>query len=94
MKLKDIEIGMIVIDEYNNQYEVIDIDENEKLMPVELRCIKFLKSVLVQTYGNNIKFERENVRFYIYKSQKIARKDGCNEKCITVKSLKLKDKSK
>lgn len=94
MKLKDIRIGMKVVDEYNNEYEVVDIDENEKLMLVKLKCIKFLKDILIQTYGDDIKFQRENTRFYIYKSRKAARKDGCNEKCITVKSLKLKDKSK
>lgn len=47
MKLKDIRIGMKVVDEYNNEYEVVDIDENEKLMPVQLKCIKFLKDILI-----------------------------------------------
>lgn len=33
MKLKDIKVGMEVIDEYGNEYEIKEITEN-KLMPV------------------------------------------------------------
>lgn len=88
MKLKEIKVGQIVTDKYNNEYKVLYIDKNDALMPVKLKCTKFLQSILVQKFGG-VEFEQEGQRFYIYKSNKVARNDGCNAKCITVKSLRL-----
>lgn len=89
MKLKEIEVGMAVVDKYGNEYKVVSVDKRDNFMPVELICTKFLKRILVQKWGD-VSFEQEGESFYIYKSNKVARNDCCDVGCITVKSLKPK----
>ena len=86
MKLEDIEVGQTVVDEFGNEYvvEIVNYDS----MPVYLRCTKFVKWVAVQKHG--VMFGHVDDYFWIYKSKKVAKKDGI-EKCITVESLKLKE---
>lgn len=89
MKLKEIEVGMAVVDKHGNEYKVVGCDKRNNFMPVELICTKFLKSILVQKWGD-VSFKQEGQSFHIYKSKKVARNDGCDVDCITVKSLKPK----
>lgn len=91
MKLKDIKVAMTVVDKYGNKYIVKEVDRDDRVMPVMLKCIKFVKSIPIQTVGN-VNTECKGESFHIYKSGKVARNDGCDIKCITVKSLKLKGK--
>ena len=91
MKLEDIEIGMMVIDKYDNEYEVNKLTE-DKRMPVKLKCTKFVREIPVQNLGG-IKFREVGQSFYIYKSKKIARNNGNDANVITLKSLKLKSES-
>ena len=86
MKLEDIEVGQTVVDKFGNEYvvEIVDYDS----MPVSLRCTKFVKWVVVQKHG--VMFRYVDDCFWIYKSEKVAKKDGI-ENCITVESLKLKE---
>lgn len=90
MKLKEIEVGMTVVDKYNNEYVVDEIDGFDAVMPVKLKCVKFAKSIQVQEV-NDVEFDGIGQSCWVYKSNKVARKDGCDIKCITVKSLKPKD---
>ena len=80
---------MAVIDKHGNEYIVQSVDKDSKLMPVALKCTKFSSNILVQQSGD-VEFSHEGQTFYIYKSKKAARNDGCDVDCITVKSLKLK----
>lgn len=91
MRLKDIKIGMKVVDKYSNKYEVNKLTE-DKRMPVKLKCTKFVREIPVQNLGG-IKFREVGQSFYIYKSKKIARNNGNDANVITVKSLKLKSES-
>lgn len=85
MKLKDIEVGMTVVDKFGNEYIVEQI--NGCFMPILLKCTKFVKCIGVQE--NNVMFDCVGQSFWIYKSFKKARKDGSDMCfCITVKSLK------
>ena len=91
MKLKEIEGGMTVVDKFDNEY-IVEIVE-KGLMPILLKCTKFVKSIGVQKY--DVMFDDVDESFWIYRSKKAAKKDGmCQEHCITVKSLKLKDELK
>ena len=91
MKLEDIEIGMMVVDKYGNEYEVNKLTE-DKRMPVKLKCTKFVREIPVQNIGG-IKLREAGQSFYIYKSKKIARNNGNDANIITLKSLKLKSES-
>lgn len=91
MKLKDIKVGMTVVDKYSNEYIVKEVDRDDKIMPVMLECVKFVKSIPIRTTGN-VNTGCKGESFYIYKSGKVARNEGYDIKCITVKSLKLKGK--
>ena len=86
MKLADIEVGQTVVDEFGNEFVVEIVDYSS--IPVYLRCTKFVKCVTVQIHG--VMYEGVDDYFWIYKSKKVAKKDGV-ENCITVESLKLKD---
>ena len=95
MKLEDIEVGQTVVDEFGNEYvvEIVDYDDYDDyddygFMPVYLILTQFVKCVTVQKHG--VMFECVDDHFWIYKSKKVAKKDGI-ENCITVESLKLKD---
>lgn len=92
MKLKDIKVGQVVVDKFGNEYEVVEITKNDR-MPVYLKCIKFVKKILVQRFGM-IEFYKEGQSFFVYKSKKVAKNSGNDIDVITVKSLKLKDESK
>lgn len=92
MKLKDIEVGQIVVDKYGNEY-VVEMADNHPTRPVLLKCIKFLNIVRVQKIGD-VKFHNVNDSFWIYKSAEVAMFNGCDLECITVESLKLKGVSK
>lgn len=91
MKLKDIKVGITVVDKYSNEYIVKEVDRDDKIMPVMLECVKFVKSIPIRTVGN-VNTGCKGESFYIYKSGKVARNEGYDIKCITVKSLKLKGK--
>ena len=91
MKLKEIEVGMVVVDKHSNEYIVQLVNRDGKFMPVMLKCTKFSSNILVQQSGGiDVEFSHKGQTFYIYKSKKVARNDGCDVDCITVKSLKLK----
>ena len=63
------------------------------VMPVRLKSIKILRNIAVSKF--DVTFNCVGQVFWIYKSKKMARRDGFYEKdVITVKSLKLKGKSK
>ncbi len=87
MKLEDIEVGQTVVDKFGNEY-VVEIVDNDDSMPVYLRCTKFVECVIVQKSG--VMFECVDDCFWIYKSKKVAKKDGV-ENCITVESLNPKE---
>lgn len=93
MKLEDVKVDQIVVDRYDNEYIVteVDYDESESnVMPVRIKCIKFLKSILIQKY--EIEFCGLNQSFWIYKSDETAKNDlHYIENCITVEELKLKE---
>ena len=86
MKLEDIEVGQTVVDKFGNEY-VVELVDNS-LMPVLLRRTKIVKRVVVQKHG--VMFECVDNYFWIYKSKKVAKKDGVKN-CITVESLNLKE---
>ena len=88
MKVEDIKVGQTVIDKFGNEYvvEIVDCDDST---PVYLRCTKIVKRVVDQQCG--VMFECVDDCLWIYKSEKVAKKDGV-ENCITVKSLKPKKK--
>lgn len=88
MKLEEFKVGQIVVDKHGNEYEVNDVHRG--MMPIRLRCIKFVRKVNVQ--DGDVGFHGVDIPLWIYRSKKIAQNDGCNVKSIvTVKSLKLKD---
>lgn len=91
MRLEDIKMGMEVVDNYGNEYEVNALTK-DKQMPVKLKCTKFVREIPVQNLGG-IKFREVSQSFYIYKSKKIARNNGNNANVVTLKSLKLKGES-
>ena len=87
MKLKEIEIGQVVVDKFGNEYIVEQVHDG--LMPILVKCTKFVKCIGVQE--NDVMFNDVDKSFWIYKSKKAAIKDGmCQENCVTLKSLKLK----
>ena len=90
MKFKDIQIGQTVEDKLGNVYKVDTIDEFDKDgMYVMLRCIKLIGPIAVD---NNADFTGVGNSLWVYKSKKVARKNGClNDNIVTVKSLKLKE---
>lgn len=52
MKLEDVKVGQILKDKFGNKYEVVQIDDADKdFMPVELKCVEFVKEVC---FGRNI----------------------------------------
>lgn len=95
MKLKDIKVGMEVADKYDNEYIVEKIDktepQNKLILPIKLKSIKVLKNINVS--GLSAMFSRDGQSLWIYKSKKVARREGFHEEnIITVKLLKLKNK--
>lgn len=97
MKLKDIKVNMEVIDKYGNEYIVTEVDESKSIddvrMPVRLKSIKILRNIAVSKF--DVTFNCVGQVYWIYKSKKMARRDGFYEEdVITVKSLKPKGKSK
>ena len=85
MKVEDIRVGQTVVDKFGNEY-VVEIVDNS-LVPVYLRPTKIVKRVVDQ---HGVMFECVDDCFWIYKSEKVAKKIGL-EKLITVESLKLKE---
>ena len=88
MKVEDIKVGQTVVDKLGNEYVVEIVDYDDDLMPVWLRCTKFVEWCVVQKHG--VIFGRVYDYFWIYKSENVAKKDGV-ENCITVESLNLKE---
>lgn len=98
MKLKDVRVGMIVVDKLGNEYIVIDVDYDEdynesepNTMPIRIQCTKFLKIVPVQKFG--VSFYGLDDSFWIFKSseEEVIKNDYMYvENCITVEELKLK----
>ena len=91
MKLEDVRIGMTVVDKFGNEYVVEAIDEDDESMPVCLKLIKFACVIVVQTFGDVIRFNNNDQCYWIYESIEKAIEDDCYLDCITVESLKLKD---
>ena len=85
MKVEDIRVGQTVVDKFGNEY-VVEIVDNS-LVPVYLRPTKIVKRVVDQ---HGVMFECVDDCFWIYKSEKVAKKIGL-EKPITVESLKPKE---
>lgn len=86
-KAKDLKVGQIVVDKHGNEYEVYEVGRG--IMPIALRCIKFVKRVNVQ--DDDVGFKHIDQTMWIYRSKKIAQNDGCDDmNILTVKSLKLK----
>ena len=54
MKIVDVKVGQILKDKFGNKYEVVKIDENDNLLPLKLKCIKFVKKVRFSHAGNII----------------------------------------
>ena len=54
MKFVDVKVGQILKDKFGNKYEVAQIDEKDNFMPVELKCIKFVKDVCFGLRGDII----------------------------------------
>lgn len=54
MKLVGVKVGQILKDKFGNKYEVVQIDEDDNFMPVELKCIKFVKDVRFGLRGDII----------------------------------------
>ncbi len=92
MKLKEIKIGQIVVDRFGNEYIVKEVDRDSSpynIMPIRIKCIKLLKSILVQR--NDVLFCEVGQSFWIYKSKEVAKNDHTYiVDCITVEELKLK----
>ena len=69
MKVKDIKVGMEVVDKLGNEYIVTDVDYDESepnTMPIRIQCTKFLKIVPVQKFG--VSFYGLDDSFWIFKS--------------------------
>ena len=47
MKLEDVKVGQILKDKFGNKFEVTQIDTDDHFMPVELKCIEFVKNVCI-----------------------------------------------
>lgn len=47
MKLKDVKIGQILNDKFGNKFEVTQIDDGDDLMPIELKCVEFVKDICI-----------------------------------------------
>nr|DAR90855.1 MAG TPA: hypothetical protein [Caudoviricetes sp.] len=87
MKLENVRVGQIVVDKHGNEYEVCEVGRG--IMPIALRCFKFVKRVNVQ--ADDVGFKHIDQKMWIYRSKKIAQNDGCDDmNILTVKSLKLK----
>ena len=88
MKLKDFEIGQLVLDQYGNEYEVLGLDPLEYY--VQLRCTKYVKraEICKGVYVTNIR----DIIFAInteYLNEKYNLKSD-ETKYITTQSLKHK----
>lgn len=95
MKLKDMEVGQIVVDKSGNEYEVEYIDNNDTAMPIKMRCTKFVTPVDVQDGNVGFRCTSKLNSYWIYKSKTAAKEDGVkNMNIITVNSLKSKGKTK
>ena len=103
MKLKDVKVGMIVVDKYDNKYivtEVVtEVNETEssgnRAMPVRLKSVEIVRNVHVSQLKFDViidvTFSCAGQVYWIYKSKKHAKRDGFfEEDIITVKSLKPK----
>lgn len=51
MKVKDLKISQIVVDQYGNKYEVVTISEGSKFYPVLIKCVDFKEPVGTGGYG-------------------------------------------
>ena len=87
MKLKNAQGGQTVVDKLGNEYVVEIVDSG--LLPLKLKCTKFVECIGVQEYG--VMLCAVDQSWWIYKSKKAAKKYGVQGSCITVKSLKLKE---
>lgn len=47
MKLEDVKAGQILKDKFGNKFEVTQIDTDDHFMPVELKCVEFVKDVCI-----------------------------------------------
>lgn len=99
MKLKDVKVGMIVVDKYDNEYIVTEVNETNPSgngsMPVRLKSVEIVRNVHVSQLKFDVildvSFSCAGQVYWIYKSKKHAKRDGFfEEDIITVKSLKPK----
>lgn len=65
MKLDDVKIGQILEDKFGNKFEVTQIDTDDKLMPVGLKCVKFVKNVCTGCTT----ITKPNFRFWVLKDR-------------------------
>ena len=98
MKPEELSVGQALVDKYGNEYIVEEIDDSKSIfnvMPVRVKCTKFLKKVPVQRgIGGQdaATFRGTGQAFWIFESEDIARREYMYEPdCLTVESLKLKD---
>lgn len=66
MKLQDARIGQIVTDVHSNEYQIIAIDYECDMVPVKLKCIKFVKEASADCIFS---FERTGRSLWISESK-------------------------
>ena len=98
MKPEELSVGQALVDKYGNEYVVEEIDDSKSrfnVMPVRVKCTRFLKKVPVQRgiRGQGpAMFRGIGQVFWIFESEDIAKRDYMyGPGCLTVESLKLKD---
>lgn len=98
MKPEELSVGQALVDKYGNEYVVEEIDDSKSrfnVMPVRVKCTKFLRSVPIQNgFGKYdvTKIGKIGERFWIFESEDIAKGDFMHTPgCLTVEQLKLKD---
>ena len=98
MELKELSIRQELVDNYGNEYVVEEIDDSKSrfnVMPVRVKCTKFLWSVPIQNgFGKYdiTKIGKIGERFWIFESEDIAKCDLMyTPGCLTVEQLRLKD---
>ena len=98
MKPEELSVGQAVVDNYGNEYVVEEIDDSKSkfnVMPVRVKCTKFLKRVPVQRgIGGQdaAMFRQAGKVFWIFESEDIAKQEFMyTPGCLTVEQLKPKN---
>lgn len=90
MKLKNVEVGQIVVDQSGNEYKVTAIDRNNNRSPVELVCTKF---VVDSSADFVFKFNKVGKKLWISLNGNCYHNDIFKPD-VTVESLELKTDTK